>query len=142
MHEFRGSCHCGNVSLVYKTAHAPEKTVPRACQCAFCRKHNAAAVSDPEGDLAVTVKEKEKLARYRFGLNTADFLICRACGVYVAAFMPGSDDTHGFATLMTAALDDHARYPAPEPASYASEDADARRARRREKWTPARLQVE
>jgi hypothetical protein len=141
MHELSGGCHCGNISVLYRTSVSPEETQPRACQCAFCRKHNTAAVSDPEGELTIRVKAGEHLSRYQFGLNAADFLICRTCGVYVAAFMPDPDDARGFATLMSAALDAHAAYPAPEPTNYAGEDEAGRRQRRRKKWTPARLEI-
>jgi len=141
MHELRGGCHCGNISVVYNTSISPEDARPRTCQCAFCRKHNTAAISDPDGDLTITVREGEKLSRYRFGLKTADFLVCRECGVYIGAFMHGADDSHGFATLMSAVLDERARYCEGQPVSYTAEDKDGRLARRRKVWTPAKLQV-
>lgn len=141
MQEFRGGCHCGTIEVRYRSGTAPEDTSPRACQCDFCRKHNTRAVSDPAGSLDISVKAKADLGRYRFGLNTSDFLICRNCGVYVAAFMPDPDDAHGFATLMVDALAERARYPAAQPASYEAEDEAGRRQRRRQTWTPARLLV-
>ncbi len=140
MQELGGGCHCGNISVVYKTEIAPEDAVPRACQCAFCRKHNTSAISDPAGNLTIRVSDADNLSRYQFGLKAADFIICKVCGVYVAAFMPDPDDENGFATLMSVTLDERARYPQAEPTSYAGEDEDGRRQRRREKWTPARLQ--
>ena len=141
MHELSGGCHCGNITVLFRTNTAPEEATPRACQCGFCRKHNAIAVSDPSGELEFAVRDGALLSRYRFGLKTADFLICRKCGVYVAAFMPDPDDDHAFATLMSATLDERARYPQAEAASYSGEDEAGRRQRRREKWTPARLKV-
>jgi hypothetical protein len=141
MHELTGGCHCGNISVLYKTHVAPEDASPRACQCSFCRKHNTAAVSDNAGDLTISVKDGEKLSRYQFGLKTCDFLICRDCGVYVAAFVGEPYDSKGYATLMSFCLNERARYPAPSPSDYANEDADGRRARRREVWTPARLEI-
>ena len=95
MAKHTGGCHCGNISVLYTTGVAPEETTPRACQCDFCRKHNTSAVSDPDGDLAISVRDASLLNRYQFGLKAADFLICRACGVYVAAFMPDPDDKKG-----------------------------------------------
>ena len=35
-----------------------------------------------------SVVEPEQLLRYRFALGITDFLICRSCGVYVAAVVP------------------------------------------------------
>ena len=79
MHELTGGCHCGNISVIYKTNVAPEDAGPRACQYSFCRKHNTAAVSDNSGDLTIRVADGDKLNRYQFGLRTCDFLICRDC---------------------------------------------------------------
>ena len=141
MHELKGGCHCGAISVVYKTSIAPKDTVPRACQCSFCRKHNTAAISDPEGDLTIKVSDGDKLNRYQFGLNTCDFLICRECGVYVAAFAPEQGDDSGYATLMSVTLDDQALYPLAQPTHYAGEDSEGRRERRRKVWTPARLEI-
>ena len=141
MHELKGGCHCGNLMVVYRTRVAPADAMVRACQCSFCRKHATRAVSDPEGSLSITVRDEDRLSRYQFALNAADFLICRTCGVYVAAFMPDGADG-GYATLMVNVLDDHARYVgAPTPVEYGQEDERGRRQRRREKWTPATLRA-
>lgn len=139
MLELTGGCHCGNISVVYRTKTAPEDASPRACQCSFCRKHNTAAVSDNSGDLTISIKDANKLSRYQFGFRTCDFLVCRECGVYVAAFAADPDDSAGHATLMSSCLDDHARFPAPGASDYGNEDAEGRRARRCKVWTPARL---
>ena len=138
--ELKGGCHCGNIRVAYRTAVKPANAVVRACQCSFCRKHATRAVSDPNGSLAITVKDGSLLSRYQFALHAADFLICKRCGVYVAALMPEGDG--GYATLMVNALDDHADYPqAPVPVEYGAEGEAGRRQRRREKWTPATLRI-
>jgi len=140
MGEHKGGCHCGNIRVVYRTGVAPAKAVVRACQCSFCRKHATRAVSDPAGSLAIAVGDESLLSRYRFALHAADFLICRQCGVYVAAFMADGDG--GYATLMVNVLDDHAQYSRPPVAvEYGAEDEAGRRQRRRDKWTPATLKV-
>ncbi|MEM8743339.1 MAG: aldehyde-activating protein [Pseudomonadota bacterium] len=141
MNELKGGCHCGNISVLYRTGVSPEDAIPRACQCDFCRKHTSSAVSDPAGDLAIRVQDGGLLNRYQFGLNAADFLICRECGVYVAAFMPDPEDADGFATLMSYTLDERTRYPVAQPTVYDGEDEAGRRQRRRERWTPARLVI-
>jgi hypothetical protein len=139
MHELRGGCHCGNITVSYRTTVAPEAAVARACQCSFCRKHNTRSLSDPKGALEINVRDPDALNRYRFGLRTAEFLICRNCGVYVAAFMPDPTDAHAYATLMANVLDEQARISQAEPADYAGEDEAGRRQRRRQRWTPASL---
>ena len=145
MHQLEGGCHCGNIRVTYQTAIAPEDAVPRACQCSFCRKQNTRAVSDPRGKLTIVVADATQLNRYRFGLAISDYLVCRTCGVYVAAFMPDADATPdactGYATLMANALDEQARFPPAQPIVYDGEDAAARTGRRRQRWTPATLQV-
>lgn len=141
MHELKGGCHCGNISLRYTTTIAPEDAKPRACQCSFCRKHQSRAVSDPAGRAEITIHDSDGVNRYRFGLASNDFLICRNCGVYVGGFMPDPDDAHGYATLMANALDDQARYPLAAPTDYAGEDANGKRERRRRVWTPAVLRT-
>jgi hypothetical protein len=139
MHELSGGCHCGNITVSYRTMVAPEAVVPRACQCSFCRKHNTRAVSDPQGTLEISVHDAKALNRYRFGMKAADFLICRNCGVYIAAFMPDPTDDHAFATLMANVLNEQARFSQAAPADYAGEDEAGRRQRRRQRWTPASL---
>lgn len=59
----------------------------RACQCGFCRKHDSLYTSDPQGQMRFTVQDRAAIIRYRFASKTADFLICRRCGVYVGAQM-------------------------------------------------------
>jgi len=48
------------------------------------RKHGARTITDPKGCMKITVRAAENLIRYRFGLKTADYLVCGRCGVYVA----------------------------------------------------------
>lgn len=108
---------------------------PRACQCSFCRKHNARTVTDPEGSAVLTLGAEA--IRYRFGTGTTDFLICGRCGVYVGAAAEFDGQLH--VTLNLNAFDDP--HPGLEtvPVSYDGEDAAAKAVRRRERWTPARL---
>jgi hypothetical protein len=42
-------------------------------------------MTDPAGKIEVTLRAPAEVSRYRFALRTADFLVCRTCGVYVAA---------------------------------------------------------
>jgi hypothetical protein len=78
-----GQCHCGGVRVEFRSSRPAMTLQVRACQCSFCRRHCAATVSDPAGQ--VSIESDRPLIRYRFGLQTCDMLICAACGVYVAA---------------------------------------------------------
>jgi len=85
-------------------------------------------------------RDEALLERYRFETGITDFLVCKKCGVYVAAYMDDGGDA--FANVMAAVLDDQARFPAAAaPTDYGDEDAVGKRRRRREKWTPATLRI-
>ena len=79
-----GGCHCGNLRVSLQLSRAAIAYSPRACDCEFCRKHGAAWVSDPEGALRIQITDDRELARYRQGSGSAEFVICRVCGVVVA----------------------------------------------------------
>jgi hypothetical protein len=131
-----GGCHCGNLALTFETARAPGELAVRACGCSFCRRHGVRAVSDPRGRVEFVVQDPLRLNRYRFGLGTAQFLVCRTCGVYVGALM--ADGGSAYATVNINALEMPEVFPkAAAPVSYDRETATERRARRRTLWTPA-----
>lgn len=132
---YRGACHCEALGFAYETALSPEAWTVRACGCRFCRAHAAATTSDPQGALELVARDPEQLQRYRFGLRTADFWVCRACGIYLAA-VTGDQQ---FGIINTHALIGvDARLPAPQARSYDGETAAERVARRHQRWTPLR----
>lgn len=132
-----GGCHCGNVSLKFTTCVTPGDTTVRACDCSFCRKHGLRAVSDPEGGVDIRVRDASELSRYRFGHRSADFLVCRRCGVYVAALI--EVDGERYATLNVNALEEaEAFMQPPQPVNYDDETLQERTERRRAKWTPVK----
>ncbi len=93
--------------------------------------HAAKTWSDPQGSASIRVKDLDQLQKYRFGLKTADFYLCRTCGGYVGAVL--SEGNHMWSTLnlrlSTLALD-------AIRASYGAENAADRISRRRQAWTP------
>ena len=138
MTSFAGHCHCGNIAVTFETARDAGALPIRACACAFCRLHGMRAVSDPEGHATITIHDPNRVNRYRFGLKTADFLICSECGVYVAAIL---DDGSGAWATLNVNTFDHASTFGEDAAAvnFDGESVEARRARRRENWTPATL---
>jgi len=132
---FSGGCHCGALGFSFQTALPVEQWSVRACQCGFCRLHGAQTTSDPGGQLTFHVNDAAALRRYRFGLRTADFLLCRRCGVYIGAQIETASGAFG--TVNSLALT-----PVPQPlpraaaADYGSESTDERIDRREKKWTP------
>jgi hypothetical protein len=130
-----GSCHCGAITVELETALAPDALPLRECQCTFCRRHGAINTSDPDGRTRI-VAEPGAMLRYRFGLRTADFLVCRRCGVYVGCVLEDA-----FASLNTRVLDDCALLTQPSSANdWSQEDSDGRIERRRRRWTPATVE--
>ena len=134
--QHRGGCHCGNLRWTLTSTLAPAELPARACQCSFCTRHGALSTSDPKGRLRFEVDDPALLLRYRFATGTADFLICRRCGVYVGALMAEGGAWYAIANLNTIEGRE-ALHPVPQPMVYDGEDAGARRGRRSARWTPA-----
>jgi hypothetical protein len=134
-----GGCHCGNVKVVFETALDPTTLSLRACQCSFCRRHGGITTSDPAGRLVIEVLEPGQIHRYRFALGITDFLICRTCGVYVAAAMKAEGATLG--VLNVNVLDERVPFARPPtPMEYGAETVEDRGARRAKIWMPVEIQ--
>lgn len=135
---FHGSCHCGNLLLDFEATRSAAELPVRQCACTFCARHQPRYTSDPQGRVTVRVADETRLERYRFGLGLADFLLCRRCGVFVAALEPGESGGMGRAVLNLNVLTDASAFTGPPTRmDYDTEDAAARRARRARAWTPA-----
>ena len=134
-HRFDGDCHCGNLSYVFEASAGLDVLGLRACQCSFCRAHGARNTSDPNGAMRVAVRDKAKLHCYRFGLKTADFLLCRECGCYIGALL-----SEGGRSWFTVNANTFRERPPADfpilPNVFDSEDTHGRIARRKAKWTP------
>jgi hypothetical protein len=76
-----GSCHCGNIAFALDWKPEPAEIPGRACTCSFCTKHGGVRTSCPTGSLRVNVKNPSRTSKYAFGTQTAQFHICRDCGV-------------------------------------------------------------
>lgn len=131
---YEGSCHCGAIGYVFRTEIPPSEWAVRACQCSFCRAHGGFSTSDPNGSVRFIISDLSCLSRYRFALKITDFLVCKACGVYVGAVMPSPQ--RAVAVINLRALVSLAAVPAAHPVSYESESPSERRARREKSWTP------
>jgi hypothetical protein len=135
-----GRCHCQNIKIEFATSIAPEKLPVRACQCTFCLKHAGRTTADPGGHVKILVKDDAALSRYRFGLGITDFIVCRYCGVYVAATM--ADGQRLLAVVNVNAMDDLSSFAhTATPMSYDGESVAARVERRRGVWTPAEIVI-
>lgn len=124
MSTYEGRCHCGSIGWTLRTELEPAQWAVRACQCSFCRRHGARTFTDPAGSVRFDNTDDDALLRYQFGLRTAEFLVCRNCGVYIGAFATGPNGS--FATLNLNALSAPVvGVPDPAPTDYGAEDRDS-----------------
>jgi hypothetical protein len=132
----QGKCHCGNLKLIFNSTKTPDELAVRTCACSFCRKHGIRSTSDPNGNLQIQIMNSQQVIRYRFGMHTADFLICGCCGVYVAALMH-HETQQSFATINVNVLDcAHLVSQNSVTVDYDGETVQSRRERRLRAWTP------
>ena len=73
------SCHCGAVIL--RVTLAEGLATARRCDCSFCVRRGAAAVSVRLPDLEI-LQGADKLTRYTWGTGTAKHHFCSVCGIY------------------------------------------------------------
>lgn len=140
MPTLHGHCHCGNIEIAFTTALPVARLRLRACACSFCRRHGARTTSDSNGQVEVLVHSERKFSRYQFGLRTADFLLCRRCGVYVGAVI--AIDGKWFATVNVNTFDsERSLGQEAVSANYDGETRSQRVTRRRTSWTPATISV-
>lgn len=134
---YSGQCHCGKLKASFESDKSPQELGVRTCQCAFCRAHGALNISDPEGETIIECAPEDVL-RYRFALRTADFLICRHCGVYIAAVTGEGDDIRSTINVVGLRMSEFLSVE-ETPMQYGSETADERNSRRAKRWTPTRF---
>jgi hypothetical protein len=132
---YEARCHCGAIGYSFHTRLAPPEWILRACQCGFCRAHVALSGSDPAGTIEFHEHRSGALERYRFGLRTADFLLCRRCGDYIGALIGTRRGRFGIVNVNALRpLPDG--LPAPIAVDYGEETSEQRVARREQRWTP------
>jgi hypothetical protein len=134
--DHQGGCHCGNIHVRVRLSKPPQDNPLRACTCSFCRSHSPRMVSDPGGLFEVWADDWSLVENYRFGTGTCDFLICRHCGVFIAAvseMMAGAR-----AVVNVNCLSDRERFTSvPAVHDFEGETVEDRLSRRATNWMPA-----
>ncbi len=131
-----GGCACGNLKVRMTTSKALHEYVPRQCSCSFCRSRQAIHMSDPLGQLQVSVGDGSLIDRHSFGTRTAEFLICRRCSGYVGAVCQTATGFRGVVNIKCLA-DPAVLSLVTVVTDWDSETTEARLARRAQTWTPA-----
>jgi hypothetical protein len=76
----KGTCHCGAVEL--DVTLVPEGLASaRRCDCSFCMRRGAVAVTAPMDGVRV-VRGVDRLTLYQWGSKTAKHYFCSLCGIY------------------------------------------------------------
>lgn len=107
---------------------------PRACDCDFCRKHGAAWVSDPQGSLLIRLRAERDAIRYTQGAGIAEMLVCRSCGVLVAALWR---EQQLYGVVNASVLDARAEFAAAQAVAPKELSPDEKRKRWQSLWFSA-----
>jgi hypothetical protein len=140
MYTYSGACHCGAIQVELNFSKPAAEIRVRACQCSFCRRRATRTVADAAGLATIRASSSADLERYRFGLSTADYLICKRCGTYVAAVQDDARQLISVANVAGLDVPDF-RDRAGEAVSYEGETVAQRLARRRAYWMPTVLEI-
>jgi len=132
MHPVRGGCYCGNILLDLQLSNEPGSYDPRACDCAFCRKHGAAYISDPQGSLRVRINDQRRVGTFRQGSELAEMLLCNHCGVLIGALYRAEGRV--YATVNVRAVEGTANFGMERSVSPQKLSPDAKVARWKELW--------
>jgi hypothetical protein len=131
-----GGCHCGNIHVRLRLSKPPEDIPLRGCTCSFCRSHSPRIIADREGFFKVWASDWALVENYRFGTGTCDFLICRRCGVFIAAVTQTAEGTR--AVVNANCLSDREHFTSvPVVHNFDGETSETRSARHAANWMPA-----
>ena len=128
-----GGCHCGNVTFTLEWAAETGPIPARACDCTFCVKHGGIWTSDAAARLRVNLRDRGQASLYNFGTRTADFHVCRACGV--VPLVTSRIEGRVYAVVNVNAFNDLDRARVKVvPATFEGEETGARLERRKRNW--------
>jgi hypothetical protein len=128
-----GRCHCGNIAFTLAWDPDPTEIPARACGCSFCTKHGGVWTSNPRAALAVNVRDAAAVHRYAFGTRTAQFHVCRLCGVVPVVTCSLDGVLHAVVNVNAFdGVDPSLLHRAP--ASFEAETEETRLARRKRNW--------
>jgi hypothetical protein len=131
--QIAGSCHCGNISYALDWPGEAAEIQARSCGCTFCVKHGGVWTSHPRASLRARMTDAGEVARYAFGTESADFLVCARCGVAPLVTSRIGEQTYAVVNVNTFDDFDRSRLRV-QPASFDGEELESRLERRRRHW--------
>ena len=82
--EIQIQCHCGNITLEFRSNQLPEELPLRRCLCSFCVAHGGIYTSDPNGEVEISFAKADEIHHYRNPHSVSEqnmnFTVCRICG--------------------------------------------------------------
>jgi hypothetical protein len=109
---------------------ALESYNPRACDCHFCRKNDAAYISDPNGRVVIRTNALSHLKFTQQGDELAEFLFCATCDQLLGVRW------HQYGSVNARILFDHSSFGPQILASPKQLSADEKVVRWTELWFP------
>ena len=131
--KIQGRCHCGNIRFELDWPDDVRPIPARACGCSFCTRHGGVWTAHPRAPLRVAQRDAGEVTAYRFGTETADFHVCRRCGVAPVVTSTIDGRVHAVANV-NAFVDVDPGLLQHAAVSFDGEDAGDRLARRQRHW--------
>ena len=135
--KIEAQCHCGNIRFTFERSAGPgERIAVRACGCSFCMMHGGVYTSDPNGRLDVYIEDSSAVHLYRFGTATADFHVCRQCGVVPLVSSEIEGNLYAVVNVNTFQNMSASDFDRTE-SDFDGETTESRLARRSRTWIPS-----
>ena len=131
MNSYEGGCSCKNIVISLFLDSELSQYTPRACQCSYCKKKNAAYISFPDWKLEVKIKNSVHINKFRFSTRTADFVSCKICDelIYVVSKIGNKN----YSVVNITAFK-NVQFPDPVKTDFDSELQSERIIRRKSNW--------
>ena len=125
--------HCKNIRYRLISKLPSDRLPTRTCDCSYCLKQNGIYTSDPDGRLEYSVTNRTDLNCYQFGHKTANFYVCKKCGVMSFILSEIEGKVYGIVNLC--ALGDLKVSTLPhDRRDFEKESLDERASRRKKYW--------
>lgn len=131
----QGSCSCGNITVAFTSDRQADELTPRACDCDFCVERGAAWLSDPQGQLSITVNGRDQMTLVKQGSGTAEFWCCAVCGTVPC--VTAKIDGVLYGAVNASRLADRSQHMAALPVSPKTLARDEKTTRWADVWVPA-----